>query len=127
LPAESHSVSGHAGDPHFGKWGCIILDEAHERKADADALLPAFARACAARPELKIIVMSATIEPSVYVDNLHANWLAGGCSVIVVSTLAPRFTSFIHHWLWLPAARSLQVHSQRFAMFASVHKVVGHQ
>lgn len=36
------------------------------------------------RPEFKLIIMSATIEPQVFIDNLLANGVVGGCHPIEV-------------------------------------------
>jgi ATP-dependent helicase HrpB len=51
-------------DPLLSKIGCLVIDEFHERHLDGDICL-AWARAVQAkhRPDLKIIVMSATITP----------------------------------------------------------------
>ena len=84
LNIEGQSAWPCAADQHYSKWGCIILDEAHERKVEADRLLLALGRACAARKELKLIVMSATIEPEVFKASLEKGGLAGGCAIIEV-------------------------------------------
>jgi ATP-dependent helicase HrpB len=51
-------------DPKLSKIGCLVIDEFHERHLDGDICL-AWAKAVQAkhRPDLKIIVMSATITP----------------------------------------------------------------
>ncbi len=51
-------------DPTLSKVGCLVIDEFHERHLDGDLCL-AWAKAVQAihRPDLKIIVMSATITP----------------------------------------------------------------
>ncbi len=51
-------------DPKLSKIGCLVIDEFHERHLDGDICL-AWAKAIQAkhRPDLKIIVMSATITP----------------------------------------------------------------
>ena len=51
-------------DPTLSKVGCLVIDEFHERHLDGDLCL-AWAKAMQAqhRPDLKIIVMSATITP----------------------------------------------------------------
>ena len=61
------------------RWGGVVLDEAHERKVDADKLLVQLAAACKARPNFKVVVMSATIATSVYTDMLKGNGVAGPC------------------------------------------------
>ena len=51
-------------DPKLSKVGCLVIDEFHERHLDGDLCL-AWAKAVQAvhRPDLRIIVMSATITP----------------------------------------------------------------
>lgn len=51
-------------DPTLSKVGCLVIDEFHERHLDGDLCL-AWARAIQAvhRPDLRILVMSATITP----------------------------------------------------------------
>ena len=49
------------------RWGAVILDEAHERKKEADELLVRMAAACKVRPSFKVVIMSATIEPATFV------------------------------------------------------------
>ncbi|KAH7236258.1 P-loop containing nucleoside triphosphate hydrolase protein [Fusarium tricinctum] len=47
-------------DLHFKKYGCVIVDEVHERTLPTDLLLALLKRALPHRPDLKVIVMSAT-------------------------------------------------------------------
>ncbi len=56
-------------DPTLDRVGCIVIDEFHERHLDGDLVL-AFARRLqrTRRPDLKIIVMSATLVPGPLVD-----------------------------------------------------------
>lgn len=46
------------------------MDDAHERKADADAIFARLTAACKARPEFKMVVMSAFIAPSLFTGSL---------------------------------------------------------
>jgi ATP-dependent helicase HrpB len=51
-------------DPELAKVGCIVIDEFHERHLDGDLVLAwAIALQRVRRPDLKIIVMSATLTP----------------------------------------------------------------
>ena len=49
-------------DPSIKKYSCIILDEAHERTVNTDTLCALLKRIVKVRPELKIIVSSATLD-----------------------------------------------------------------
>ena len=55
-------------DEMFSKYSCIILDEAHERSIYTDLLLGFIKQSLKARPDLKLIVTSATINPDVFVN-----------------------------------------------------------
>uniref|UniRef100_A0A0N4Z3M9 RNA helicase n=1 Tax=Parastrongyloides trichosuri TaxID=131310 RepID=A0A0N4Z3M9_PARTI len=49
-------------DPDLNGYSCIMLDEAHERTIHTDVLFGLLKKAVKKRPELKIIVTSATLE-----------------------------------------------------------------
>jgi ATP-dependent helicase HrpB len=49
--------------PELHGVGCVIVDEFHERHLDGDLALALVARLRARRPELAIVVMSATLDP----------------------------------------------------------------
>ena len=51
-------------DPLLSRYGTIIIDEAHERTLNIDFLLGCLVRICQRRPELRVIVASATIDAS---------------------------------------------------------------
>jgi ATP-dependent helicase HrpB len=63
-------------DPQLDRVGCIVIDEFHERHLDGDLVL-AFARKLqrTRRPDLKIIVMSATLVPGPLVDFMQPSKL----------------------------------------------------
>jgi ATP-dependent helicase HrpB len=63
-------------DPQLDRVGCIVIDEFHERHLDGDLVL-AFARRLqrTRRPDLKIIVMSATLVPGPLVDFMQPSKL----------------------------------------------------
>jgi hypothetical protein len=60
---------------HFQEWDAVLLDEAHERNIDADALFPQLALASKARPletanEFRAVIMSATIDVKRFADTM---------------------------------------------------------
>jgi hypothetical protein len=64
-----------SGQEHFKEWDAVLLDEAHERNIDADALFPQLALASKARPvgtpnEFRAVIMSATIDVQRFASTL---------------------------------------------------------
>ncbi|MDH3713453.1 MAG: ATP-dependent RNA helicase HrpA, partial [Gammaproteobacteria bacterium] len=51
------------GDPQFLQYDTLIIDEAHERSLNIDFLLGYLQRLLPQRPDLKLIITSATIDP----------------------------------------------------------------
>lgn len=49
-------------DPDLKRYSCIMLDEAHERTINTDVLFALLKKATKRRPDLKIIVTSATLD-----------------------------------------------------------------
>ena len=54
-------------DPILSKYSCIIIDEAHERSIYTDILLGMIKSFLPRRPDLKLIITSATINPKVFI------------------------------------------------------------
>lgn len=64
-------------DPELAGYGCVIFDEFHERNLQADLGLTLCLDVCnALRPDLRLVVMSATLD----VDSVVT--LLGGCPVL---------------------------------------------
>src|SRR4051794_21729200 len=66
-------------DPLLRRYDTVIVDEAHERSLNIDFLLGYLARILPRRPDLKVIVTSATIDP----DRFSRHF--GGAPVVEVS------------------------------------------
>ena len=53
-------------DEQLLKYNCVIIDEAHERSIFTDLLLGMLKKCLKKRPQLRVIITSATIDPSVF-------------------------------------------------------------
>ena len=66
-------------DPLLRRYDTVIVDEAHERSLNIDFLLGCLHRILPRRPELKLIITSATIDPERFSEHF------GGAPIIEVS------------------------------------------
>lgn len=66
-------------DPLLRRYDTLIIDEAHERSLNIDFLLGYLKRILPRRPDLKVLITSATIEPARFADHF------GGAPVIEVA------------------------------------------
>ncbi len=66
------------GDPRLDEYDTVIVDEAHERSLNIDFLLGYLRRLLPRRPDLKVILTSATID----VERLATHF--GGCPVVEI-------------------------------------------
>jgi HrpA-like RNA helicase len=68
-------------DPWLTKYGCIIVDEAHERSLNIDFILGLLKRVLETRKEFKVIVSSATINAQVFSEYF------GGCPIVKIDAV----------------------------------------
>jgi ATP-dependent helicase HrpA len=71
------------GDPLFQQYDTIIVDEAHERSLNIDFLLGYLQRLLPRRPDLRVIITSATIDAERF--SQHFATEAGPAPVVMVS------------------------------------------
>jgi len=100
-------------DPQLAKVGCLVIDEFHERHLDGDLCLAwALALQRTRRPDLKIIVMSATLMPGPLSEFLQPCVLlesAGRTFPVEVSYQAPVKTKLGYdEFIWDQAARACE-------------------
>ncbi|CAN5468430.1 ATP-dependent RNA helicase HrpA [soil metagenome] len=59
------------GDPLLRQYGTLIIDEAHERSLNVDFILGYLHRLLPKRPDLKIVISSATLDAGAFSDFFH--------------------------------------------------------
>ncbi|MDR0481949.1 MAG: ATP-dependent RNA helicase HrpA [Cellulomonadaceae bacterium] len=79
-------------DPDLLAYDTIIIDEAHERSLNIDILLGYLARVLPRRPDLKLVITSATIDTDRFARHFSPAHLAevGGAPAYVVEALPDR-------------------------------------
>ena len=80
------------GDPELRSYDTLIIDEAHERSLNIDFILGYVKRLLPARPDLKVIITSATIDTERFSHHFD------GAPVIEVSGQTYRWKSGTNRW-----------------------------
>jgi HrpA-like RNA helicase len=68
-------------DPWLSKYGCLVVDEAHERSLNIDFILGLLKRVLESRKEFKVVVSSATINAQVFSEYF------GECPVVKIDAI----------------------------------------
>lgn len=109
-------------DPNFSEYSIIIIDEAHERSKNIDFLLYKLRNAMRVRKgDLKVIIISATIEPKIFVDffcprkttDSLSSQIPSGCSQTVV--FSPK-TSYPIEEVFLPPNANTNIDAVNLAL-----------
>ena len=66
-------------DRDFSNYSCLVIDEAHERSLHTDLLLAFIKQVLPRRPDLKVVITSATIDP-----RLFNTYFGGQCPILEV-------------------------------------------
>ena len=66
-------------DRDFTNYSCLVIDEAHERSIHTDLLLAFIKQVLPRRPDLKVVITSATIDP-----RLFNTYFGGQCPILEV-------------------------------------------
>jgi len=88
-------------DPHLKGFGAVVLDEFHERHLESDLALALLKRLQRTRPELRIVVMSATLDAEPVAQYLD--------SCPIVSSEGKLFDLSIQHLPYSPKPLEAQV------------------
>ncbi|MDO5682803.1 MAG: ATP-dependent RNA helicase HrpA [Propionibacteriaceae bacterium] len=72
-------------DRDLRRYDCIIIDEAHERSLNIDFLLGYLKQLLARRPDLKVIITSATIDTQRFAEHFASPATGQPCPIIEVS------------------------------------------
>jgi ATP-dependent helicase HrpB len=100
-------------DPHLDGVDAVVLDEFHERHVESDLALALLKRLQRTRPDLRVVVMSATLEADPVAKYL------GGCPI--VRSEGALFETSIQHLPYSPAPLETQVKGALELLLARKH------
>ncbi len=83
-------------DPDFSRYGLLIIDEAHERTLNIDFLLGLLCDVLPRRPDLRVIVSSATLQPGKFVDFFREHVLGATVPVVQIDA-RPFAVTMVYH------------------------------
>jgi ATP-dependent helicase HrpB len=98
-------------DPSLKGVSAVVLDEFHERHLDSDLALALLKRLQRTRPELRLVVMSATLEADPVAQYL------GGCPIL--RSEGKRFDLAVRHLPYSPEPLEVQLRSAVEQLFAA--------
>ena len=118
-----------AADATLSSWGVVIMDDAHERTAKADAIFVKLLSACKVRPELKVVIMSAFMDAAIFADSLRKNSISTQ-TLDVPGVMFPIRDEWFCEEPWNPSARGaiqtlalecVRVHLQVCVLISHTH------
>ena len=108
-------------DPFLEGVGCVVLDELHERSIHTDLALALLREVRTdARPDLRLVIMSATLDPAPVVTFLGGE---GSCPVVLASG---RLHPVDYRYLDQPDTHRLEVRCARGVRRALAARPAGH-
>ncbi|KAF9352473.1 hypothetical protein BGX26_009724 [Mortierella sp. AD094] len=85
-------------DPLLSKYSVVMLDEAHERTLYTDILMGILKKILKKRPELRIVISSATLDAEAFAAFFSSNNVPGG-NTVILSVQGRMYPVDIHYLL----------------------------
>lgn len=76
-------------DPLLSRYSCLILDEAHERTVSTDVLMGLLKGIAKRRPDLRLLVMSATLDADKFVAYLGSHQPGDDGNIVMKNSKVP--------------------------------------
>ena len=94
-------------DPLLEKYSVVLVDEAHERSLHTDILLGLLKKILRKRKDLKVVVMSATLDAQLFKDFFETSHKGSSPSACIIS-IAGRLFPVDYQYLESPANNYVQ-------------------